>query len=54
MRDVAAILKLERRTIVRLMREGKLPGVKIGGSYRFLRSEIEAVLRGTWKSGDDK
>jgi len=40
-REVAAYLKLTEKTAYRLAAEGDIPGFKVGGSWRFRRSEIE-------------
>jgi excisionase family DNA binding protein len=40
-REVADYLKLTEKTAYRLTAEGKIPGFKVGGSWRFRRSEIE-------------
>ena len=40
-REVADYLKLTKKTAYRLVAEGKIPGFKVGGSWRFRRSEIE-------------
>ena len=40
-REVAACLKLTEKTAYRLAAEGKIPGFKVGGSWRFKRSMIE-------------
>ena len=40
-KEVAAYLKLTEKTAYRLTAEGKIPGFKVGGSWRFRRSEIE-------------
>lgn len=39
--EVAEYLKLAEKTAYRLVAEGKIPGFKVGGSWRFKRSEIE-------------
>ena len=39
--NVAAYLKLAEKTAYRLASEAKLPGFKVGGSWRFRKSEIE-------------
>lgn len=44
--DVAAFLRLSESTVYRLAQEGKLPGRKIGGTWRFLRSALEQWLAG--------
>ena len=41
LKEVAKYLKLADKTAYRLAAEGKLPGFKVGGSWRFKRSEIE-------------
>ena len=38
--DVAVYLKITEKTAYRLVSEGKIPGFKVGGSWRFNRSEI--------------
>ena len=40
-REVADYLKLTEKTAYRLAADGKIPGFKVGGSWRFRRSEIE-------------
>lgn len=39
--EVAAYLKAGKRTVYRLAAEGKLPGFKLGGTWRFRRSDLE-------------
>ena len=39
--DVAKVLHLHSMTVYRLVREGKLPGFKVGGRWRFHRSALE-------------
>ncbi len=36
-------LKLHRATILRFIREGRLPAVKVGKSYRILHSDLERL-----------
>ena len=40
-REVAVYLRLTQKTAYRLALEGKIPGFKVGGSWRFSFSEIE-------------
>lgn len=40
-KEVAAYLKLAEKTTYRLALEGELPGFKVGGSWRFRKSEID-------------
>ena len=39
--ELAEYLKLNEKTAYRLAGEGKLPGFKVGGSWRFKREDIE-------------
>lgn len=41
LKEVAEYLKLAEKTAYRLAAEGKLPGFKVGGSWRFKRGDIE-------------
>ena len=40
-REVADYLKITEKTAYRLAAAGDLPGFKVGGSWRFRRSEID-------------
>lgn len=40
-KDLAEYLKLNEKTAYRLVSDGKIPGFKVGGSWRFRRSEIQ-------------
>lgn len=44
LREVADYLKLTEKTAYRLAAEGKLPGFKVGGSWRFKRTDLEAWI----------
>ena len=50
-RELAAYLKLNERTVLKLACEGALPGVKIGGQWRFKRSTVDRWLDVTLASG---
>ena len=39
--EVATYLKLNEKTAYRLASKGKLPGFKVGGSWRFKRVDLE-------------
>lgn len=43
-KDVAAYLKVAEKTAYRLASEGKLPGFKVGGSWRFKLKDLEAWI----------
>lgn len=40
-RQVAAYLKITEKTAYRLTGEGKIPGFKVGGAWRFRKREID-------------
>jgi excisionase family DNA binding protein len=43
-RDVAAFLNVDEKTIYRLAQKGDLPGFKVLGSWRFQRPDLEAWI----------
>ncbi len=45
LKDVAKYLKLAEKTAYRLAAEGKLPGFKVGGSWRFKQTDIESWIQ---------
>lgn len=44
LKEVALYLKLAEKTAYRLAAEGKLPGFKVGGSWRFKYFDIESWI----------
>ncbi len=42
--EVATYLKLNEKTAYRLASEGKLPGFKVGGSWRFKRVDLDTWI----------
>jgi excisionase family DNA binding protein len=42
--EVAATLKLSRRSVWRLRAAGELPAVQFGGSTRFRLSDVEIII----------
>lgn len=40
LKEVAEYLKLAEKTAYRLAAEGKLPGFKVGGSWRFKKEDV--------------
>lgn len=40
-REVSEYLRMGESTVYRLANEGKLPGRKIGGAWRFSRNELD-------------
>lgn len=44
-REVAELLKINEKTAYKLAAAGKLPGFKVGGSWRFERQEIASWIK---------
>tara|TARA_R110002049_G_scaffold102595_1_gene248245 strand:+ start:12843 stop:13019 length:177 start_codon:yes stop_codon:yes gene_type:complete len=44
-KEVAAYLKVNERTVYRMATAGKIPGFKVGASWRFKHSEIEHWIK---------
>lgn len=43
-KEVAAYLRIKEKTAYRLAGEGKIPAFKVGGSWRFRRTELDAWI----------
>jgi excisionase family DNA binding protein len=43
--QVGKMLRVHSRTVIRLAREAKLPGFKVGDQWRFRREAIEHYIR---------
>ena len=43
--EVAGLLKIAVPTLRRLQQQHKIPSVKVGGSIRFLKSDLAAYIR---------
>ncbi len=50
LKEVASYLKLAEKTAYKLAAEGKLPGFKVGGSWRFKKEDIEQWIEEKKKS----
>lgn len=53
LKELAGYLKLTEKTAYRLAAEGKLPGFKVGGSWRFKSEDIDAWIEKQKASKDD-
>ncbi|KPV54587.1 hypothetical protein SE17_02895 [Kouleothrix aurantiaca] len=42
--EVAAVLRVHERSVQRWAREGRVASVRVGRSYRFLRSDVLKLL----------
>lgn len=51
--EVAEFLKTKPATVRKWLRDGELPGRKIGGEWRVIRDELEAFLRALPPGGGD-
>ncbi len=47
--EVAQVLRMNPEVVTRLIREGKLPGFRVGGTWRVRRGDVQAVMKGEWK-----
>lgn len=45
-KEVCQILKISRRTLYRLISQGRLPGFKVGHEWRFRYGEVDKYLEG--------
>ncbi len=52
--EVAEMFSVSKRTVYTLLKENTLPGVKIGGQWRFLKKDLLQVflLKNAQKEGD--
>jgi excisionase family DNA binding protein len=50
-KEVAEYLKIAEKTAYRLVLEGKIPGFKVGGSWRFKKSQIDEWITEQNKRG---
>jgi excisionase family DNA binding protein len=44
-KQLLELLQLDRTTVYRMLSEGRLPGFKVGGQWRFSRQEIETWMK---------
>ena len=44
MREVAALLRVSRMTVYRLIRQGDLPAVRVGRGYRIREEDVDRYL----------
>lgn len=51
--EVAAYLKVGKRTVYRLAAAKKLPAFKVGGTWRFSRADIDSWIRHQSKQAHD-
>ena len=51
--QAAALLQVSERTIHRMVKRGEMPGMRIGGQWRFDREQIKALVRGEWTPDEE-
>lgn len=44
-RELAEYLKIAEKTAYRFVSEGKLPGFKVGGAWRFRKAEVDRWIK---------
>jgi excisionase family DNA binding protein len=52
--EAADYLRLHERTVGRLLKQGRLPGVKVGRQWRLRRADLDAYLAGGEKDGSNR
>ena len=52
--DVAAYLKVGKRTVYRLAANGQIPAFKLGGTWRFQRAELDRWIAARMGAQDGK
>lgn len=43
-KEVAALLRVDEKTVYRLVKKRELPGFKVAGAWRFKRTDIESWI----------
>lgn len=43
--EVAKILRIHRRTVIRLATQGEIPGFKVGEKWRFMKEDLESYIQ---------
>jgi excisionase family DNA binding protein len=49
--EVMKYLKVSRKTVLKLVHEGKITAQKVGKDFRYLKSEVDNFLRANRPSG---
>lgn len=44
--EVMKYLKVSRKTVLKMVHEGKIPAQKVGKDFRYLKSELDHFLKG--------
>jgi len=43
--EASKFLRISRQTLYKLVEQGKIPGMKVGQGYKFLKSDLISSLR---------
>ena len=46
-KEAAEYLRIKERTLYSLVKQGRVPGVKIGGQWRFKKNRLDAMFEQT-------
>lgn len=49
-KQLQEILRVDRTTIYRMLNDGRLTGIKVGGQWRFSRKEVDSLLSGAYQT----
>lgn len=53
-RDVAGYLNVDEKTVYRLVQRSKLPGFKVAGAWRFMKSDLDQWIDNQKKAAADQ
>lgn len=48
MAEVAAVMRVSKMTVYRLIHSGELPGIRVGRSFRVTEQAVHDYLRGSY------
>ena len=48
LQQAAELLQISERTLQRIVKKGEVPGVQVGGQWRFCRDQLKELVRGEW------
>jgi excisionase family DNA binding protein len=48
--QAAELLQISERTLQRIVKKGEVPGIQVGGQWRFDREQLRELVRGEWQS----
>ncbi len=51
--EACDLLQIRKRTMYQLLKENKIPGVKIGGQWRFRRQDLLGLFPGVHMRDED-